>query len=181
VIDPRDVRTQRLHLTPMGPADADDLFPILSDEAGWWYEPASRHTDPLTTLRYTERAAARWPTDGLSYWTARRHDTGEVVGLGGVQRHRTRTWNLSYRIAIAHQRQGLATELALASIEAAGVVDPDTVVIAWIAEHNEASRLIAQRIGLVNRGLFTDHSDGKLRLAYSDRPFEPEALTPVPT
>jgi Integrase core domain len=41
---------------------------------------------------------ARVLADGLCYWTARRHGSDELVGLGGARRHRDRTWNLSYRI-----------------------------------------------------------------------------------
>jgi RimJ/RimL family protein N-acetyltransferase len=175
VIDLRDVLTERLHLTAMTVEDAAELFPILSDEAGWWYDPASRHTDLAITRAFAERAAARWPTDGLSYWTARRRSDGDVVGLGGAQRHRTGNWNLSYRIATAAHGQGLAAELATAAQQAATAVDPDVALIAWVAEHNTASRRVAERLGLVNRGPQLDLNDGEVRLAYSDRPLsQPE-------
>lgn len=170
VIDPRDVRTERLHLTPMTADDATDLFAILSDEAGWWYDPAGRHADLATTRAFAERAAARWGTDRLSYWTARRRSDGDVVGLGGAQRHKTGDWNLSYRIATAAHGQGFATELAVAAQQAAAAVDPDAALVAWVAEHNIASRRVAERLGLVDRGLQVDRNDGQWRLAYSDRP-----------
>jgi RimJ/RimL family protein N-acetyltransferase len=170
VIYPQEVLTARLHLLPMCVDDASDLFVILSNPAGWWYDPAGRHAHLETTIGFVERASARWTTDRLSYWTARRRTDGVVVGLGGAQRHRTGTWNLNYRIAATEQRQGLATELAAAAREAAASVDPDVALVAWIAENNFPSLRVAERIGLVNRGVHLDENDGQMRLAYSDRP-----------
>ena len=162
--------TAHLDLRPMLVADAADLFPILSDPDGWWYEPERRHTDFATTLGYAERAAGRWETDGLSYWTVRALDNGSVIGLGGVQRHRSGAWNLSYRIAGSHQGNGYATELALAGIDAANDFDADSAVIAWVLDHNVPSRRVAERAGLTNYGPRTDENDGIERLAFADRP-----------
>jgi RimJ/RimL family protein N-acetyltransferase len=164
------VRTERLQLLPVAPEDAEALFPIFSDPDGWWYDPESRHTDLATTTRWCERAAAAWERDGLSYWTVRDLQTGDVIGVGGAQRQRTGNWNLNYRIASDRQRQGLATELAHAAKDAALRHDPSVPVIAWVAEHNVPSRRVAERIGLVERGPGVDPSDGETRVAYSDRP-----------
>ncbi len=166
------VQTSRLHLDPVRPEDAPALFAIMSDPDGWWYDPANRHAELETTRRWCELAAARWISDGLSYWVARWRETGEVVGVGGAQRHRSGTWNISYRIAAAWQRQGLARELARAAVEAAGARDPGAAVIAWAAERNDPSRRTAEAVGLVNRGPRRDASDGQVRLAYSDRPLD---------
>ena len=167
--DVREMRTARLRLSATVPGDADGLFPIFTDPAGWWYDPPSRHRSLATTAAFAERAAARWPTDGLSYWTARLLSTDEVVGLGGAQRHRSGTWNLSYRIATGQQGRGLAVEMARAGMVAARLVDADTAVIAWVADHNIPSRRVAERAGLVDQGVHTDASDGQLRRAYADR------------
>ncbi len=115
------------------------------------------------------RATARFETDGLSYWTVRRRDSGNVIGVGGSQRQRTRAWNLSYRIATAHQSQGFALELARAAYSAASSLDPDVPFIAWVGAHNLPSRMVAERLGLTNYGLGVDSSDGQHRLAYANR------------
>ncbi len=163
--------TDRLDLRPPDPVrDLDDLFPIFSDPGGWWYDPDGRHREPAQTEEWLTRAAARFETDGLSYWTARLHDEGIVIGVGGAQRQRTGAWNLSYRITSAHQGRGYATELGRAGQAAALAVDSEVPVIAWIAEHNTPSRKVAERLGLMSYGLAIDPSDGELRLAYSDRP-----------
>jgi hypothetical protein len=51
-------------------------------------------------------------------------------------------------------------------------------VIAWVAQHNIPSRRVAERLGLVDRGSHVDGSDGRVRIAYADRPIDaylPEA------
>lgn len=163
----------------MHPDDAESLFPIFSDPAGWWYDPEHRHLSIETTQQFIARAAARWPTDGLSYWTARRRVDGQTIGLGGAQRHRSGTWNLNYRIATSAQGNGYAGELARAAQEAAGAVDRDVAFIAWVAAHNTPSRRVAERLGLVDRGLRVDASDGEVRVAYSDRLLDDDQFPPA--
>lgn len=171
-MDPaQSLMTDRLDLRrPEPERDLDDLFAIFSDPDGWWYDPEGRHREPARTRDWLTRAASRFETDRLSYWTVRRRQDGAVIGVGGAQRQRTRAWNLNYRIAIAHQGHGYATELGRAAHAAARAIDPDVPVIAWIAEHNTPSRKVAERLGLRNYGSAIDPSDGEVRLAYADRP-----------
>jgi RimJ/RimL family protein N-acetyltransferase len=167
------VLTDRLELRCPDPdGDLDDLFAIFSDPDGWWYNPGGRHLDLGRTRDWLTRAAARFETDGLSYWTVRRRDDGAIIGVGGAQRQRTRAWNLNYRIATAHQGHGFATELGRAAQTAASALDDGVPFIAWIAEHNLPSRRVAERLGLTTYGLAVDSSDNQLRLAYADRPID---------
>jgi RimJ/RimL family protein N-acetyltransferase len=165
------VLTERLDLRPPDPVgDLDAMFAIFSDPAGWWHDPDGRHTDPARTRDWLTRAAARFDEDSLSYWTVRRRDTGEIAGVGGAQRQRTRAWNLNYRLGAAHQGLGFATELAHAARAAARQLDDSVPVIAWIAPDNTPSLKVAERLGLTNYGLAVDPSDGQQRLAWADRP-----------
>lgn len=166
---PREVETERLTLRPASAADAEALFPIFSDPAGWWYDPAGRHADLDRTRRFLARAAERW-AEGLSYWTVRERATARVLGFGGAQRHASGAWNLNYRIATEAQGRGYATELARAAQAAAANVDPTVPVIAWVAAHNLPSRRVAERLGLTDQGPHLDASDATTRLAYADRP-----------
>ena len=166
----RFTSTERLDLIPADPADADELFAIMSDPAGWWFEPESRHTRLATTQGFLERAVSRWDRDGLSYWTVRERGESTVLGIGGVQRHSSGGWNLSYRLSSAAQGHGYAVELGRAALDAAHRRDPESPVIAWILETNIPSIRVAERIGLTNCGLRVDENDGELRLAYADRP-----------
>jgi Acetyltransferase (GNAT) domain len=116
MLPPDPLITDRFDLRCLDPArDVDDLFPIFSDPDGWWYDPDGRHREPAQTKGWLTRAAARFATDQLSYWTVRLRDDGTVIGVGGAQRQRTRAWNLNYRIATTHQGHGYATELGRAA------------------------------------------------------------------
>ena len=169
----RRVLTQRLNLRETDPVDdVDELFAIFSDPTGWWYDPAGRHSDREQTRAWLTRAAARFASDGLSYWTVRRRDTAAVIGVGGAQRQRTRAWNLNYRLADIQQGYGFATELGRAAYAAASSVDSAVPFIAWIAPRNVPSQRVAERLGLTNYGLRVDPSDEQKRLAYADRPLD---------
>ncbi|BEP15700.1 GNAT family protein [Acidothermaceae bacterium B102] len=171
------VTTQRLRLSPMAPGDLDELWPIFNEPRGWVHDPGSRHLTIETTASFISRAEARWPNDGLSYWTVRLRETGEVLGMGGAQRHKTGSWNLAYRFDVAHWGHGYATEVGASAIAAAHAYDNTVPVIAWIAEVNVGSRNVAARLGLTSYGLRVDDNDGQVRLAYADRPLPP--ISPV--
>lgn len=165
-----ETQTKRLYLRAMRSGDGELLYPIFSGQRLWWYEPSNRHKNLLQTETYVERAAERWNSDGLSYWIAFLvADPSVVVGSGGAQRHRSGSWNLNYRIDPSMQRQGYATELAMAGIAAAHSVDPISPVIAWIDPINAPSRATAIKAGLIFAGTGIDNSDGRERAAYADR------------
>jgi ribosomal-protein-alanine N-acetyltransferase len=170
VADPTTVTTERLTLAPASPADAEELWPIFSDPDGWWFDPEGRHREPERSRAWLTRAAAAWARDGLSYWTARLTATGEVLGLGGVQRRPSSSWNLFYRLATSAWGSGFATELGRAALAAAAEHDPDVPVEAWIAAHNEPSIRVAGRLGLTDYGPHTDVWDGSTKLVFADRP-----------
>ena len=172
--------TPRLTLRRMATADVHALWPVLSDARMWTHHPEGRHDVIAQTQRYIERAADRWSRDGLSYWTVELTDGGEVIGAGGVQVHPPGHWNLSYRIAVAHQGRGYASELASAALRAALLVGPERPCIAWIDEANTASRVVATRIGLVDMGFRKGAADGVPRLAYSDRQLHAELYPVIP-
>jgi RimJ/RimL family protein N-acetyltransferase len=147
---PSTLTTERLDLRPVDPvADLDALGRLFADPDGWWFDPAARHTDLETSRGWLERAAQRWRSDGLSYWTVRLRDGDDVIGVGGAQRHRSGAWNLLYRLDTRRQGGGYATELGRAAMEAAASVDADAAFIAWVAEHNAPSRRVAERLWLV--------------------------------
>lgn len=167
---------RRLDLRPMSPADVAELFAVYADPRMWAHDPPRVHRDAEQTASYVARAATRWTSDGLSYWTVRLAGSAEVIGSGGAQRHRvgdrpegTAFWNLNYRIAAAHQGRGYAGEVLAAALAAAVALAPELPAIAWIDATNPASRRVAVRGGLLDRGLRRGSIDGVVRHAYADR------------
>jgi RimJ/RimL family protein N-acetyltransferase len=120
-----------------------------------------------------EQSARQFAAHGLGYWSVRDAEAGPVVGRGGcaVPDH-GRWWNLYYRFDTAVQRRGYAAEMARAALDAAHEVDPERPVVAYLLEHNTASRRTAERLGLVLawRGPDRPNPDPTaVRLVYADR------------
>lgn len=90
-MDLRHVRTTRLALAAVVPADLDEHFALLSDPGTWTHPPSGRHSSPERTADDIAHSQRRWARDGRGYWTARlRADTdvpglrpGQVGGTGG--------------------------------------------------------------------------------------------------
>ncbi|GAA2384886.1 GNAT family N-acetyltransferase [Streptomyces glaucosporus] len=161
--------TGRLELRAVGPGDLDGLFALTSDPGTWRHAPAERHTGPAQTRAWIGAAEAAWRADGLGYWTVRHRGGGEVIGVGGVQHFPGKGWNLYYRFTPSAWGRGYATELARAAVRAGNAVRPEAPVVAWILEHNHASRRVVERIGFTRCGERVDESTGALRLLYADR------------
>jgi RimJ/RimL family protein N-acetyltransferase len=167
--EPYLVVTERLELRGVGAQDLDALYTLNADPEVWHHLPEGRHSRPGITQAWIDRCARHWELGGVSYWMARDRETGEVIGVGGAQRHAPGFWNLYYRLVRAHWGSGYATELSRAAIRVAGEHDPGIPVVAWIHAHNAGSRAVAERLGLHDYGLRTKPSDDEPMHAYADR------------
>lgn len=169
--DWRHARTARLRLDEPVDGDADALFEIHGDPDSWRHVPQGRHLERARTERMVADALAQWETDGLGYWTARHDD--RVVGRAGCGVPRgLGWWNLAYRFATATHGTGLGAEAATLAIEAAHDVAPERPVLAYLLEHNVASRRTVEKLGLrlAWRGPDAGNEDpGAVRLVYLDR------------
>ncbi len=175
--DFRRVFTARLDLRAINPEDGDLLYPLLSDPVLWRHEPSARHVDHSQSSEYAVLASQRW-LDGLSYWLARAIGDNTVIGHGGAQLHRGDHWNISYRIRPAAQGHGYATELAAVACQTANRLRPHLPVIAWIDPSNAASQRVADRIGLICRGLRQARHDRPPQLAFADRKLSDDTFPP---
>ena len=171
------VRTARLWLDRPEERDVDDLHEVHGDPASWRHFPSGRHADRLTSEQMVRNGQRHWAEDGLGYWSVRDEDGGRVVGRAGCAVPAGMPWwNLYYRFAASVHRRGYATEVGRAALEAAHDVCPDRPVLAYLLEHNEASRRTVERIGLglAWRGPDRGNPDpDAVRLVYVDR--EPPA------
>ncbi|MPQ99012.1 GNAT family N-acetyltransferase [Modestobacter sp. I12A-02628] len=187
--------TTRLQLDAVVPGDLEAHHALLSDPATWTHLPSGRHRDRAQTAAGLQQVVDRWRHSGLDYWTARlRTDLpagtvpaglqpGAVVGTGGCAlRSGTRWWNLYYRFTPAAWGHGLVAELVHTALDAARSVDPELPVIAYLLEHNVASRRRAERSGLtcVWRGPDAGNPDpDAVRLVYADRPLSEDLLDQI--
>lgn len=98
-----------------------------------------------------DRQDAHWQTHGFGIWNWRRQDDGRFVGRGGVRfaeiSDRTEV-ELLYAIASPFWRQGFASEIAQASIDAAFRQLEVSSVASWTLPHNLASQGVMKKAGL---------------------------------
>lgn len=170
--DWRHTTTERLWLDRPHLGDVADLHRIHADPDTWAHFPQGRHLDVARTMRTVEQSGVRW-TSGLDYWCVRTSADGPVVGLAGCARSDdVAWWNLYYRFDTAVHGRGYAAEVARQALVAVRDVDPARPVLAYLVEHNVASRRTAERLGLtlVWRGPDADNEDpDAVRLVYVDR------------
>lgn len=171
------VRTGRLRLDRVTLDDVDELH---ADPAVWIHFPQARHDSRDKTESLVEQAVRDWAADGLSYWSVRETADDTVVGIAGCARRREgRVWNLYYRLRPSVWGRGYAGEASAVAVETACAFDPTTPVIAFLLEHNEASRRTAERAGLelVWKGPDVGNPDpDATRLIYADRTLDPDTL-----
>jgi ribosomal-protein-alanine N-acetyltransferase len=112
-----ELRTARLRLTRMGPADLDDLVRMYRDPQVMATLGGVR-TEAWVTL-YLENQMAHWDEHGFGFWTVRDIDTGQFVVRGGL-RHATVDGQVEvevgYGLTAEFWGRGLATELAHESV-----------------------------------------------------------------
>jgi RimJ/RimL family protein N-acetyltransferase len=174
----RSTRTERLRLDAVSASDLGGFYALHADPATWTHFPVGRHASLAESASKLDAAVAQWAADGLGYWAVRESQSGPVIGVAGCAVPPGLSWwNLYYRFAVSAQGHGYAAEVARRAIDAAHDVEPDRPVLAYLLEHNVASRRTAERLGLqeVWRGPDRDSPDpGAIRIVYVDR--EPDEL-----
>jgi RimJ/RimL family protein N-acetyltransferase len=174
----RHLRTDRLILDALAPADLAEMYALHGDPRVWEHMPSFRHTAPAQTAALLAEQERAWATEGLGYWSARTTD-GVLVGAGGCARHAGPVWNLYYRLTPDSWGHGYAGELVAAARAAAARVDPGRPVTAFLVEHNRGSKRVAERAGLTLQWRGPDRGNpdpGAIRLVYADRPLTPGLL-----
>ena len=146
------IETPRMVLERLWLEHLDEVSRLLRDPrvaaTGWPGGKPPSERDVITSLEDKER---HWARHGFGMWLMRDRETGEMIGRGGLQ------WTtyvrdldeveVGWSVVPERWRQGLATELALASIDVAfGPLDLDQVV-AFTLPDNVASRRVMQKAG----------------------------------
>ena len=153
--------TERLRLTPLTAADADEMVSVLA--APELYTFIGGEPPALDELRARyERQAAGGPADGSQVWhnwIARRVEDGVAVGtVQATVIDAGRAADVAWVVGTAHQGRGYAVEAAagmLAWLRERGV----TEIRAHVHPGHAASARVAERIGLVATGELDDEGE----------------------
>ncbi|WP_394942002.1 GNAT family N-acetyltransferase [Psychromicrobium sp. YIM B11713] len=146
--------TERLSLSPLGPADLEEAHQVYTDPGTWQHLPSGRHTELAQTEQLLARSAENWEKYHAGLWAVRLRKpindlaAGSFIGNGGIVRTVGDAWNLGYRLTPASWGAGLATELSRAALELAADAAPQHAVTARVLENNPASIAVLEKIGL---------------------------------
>jgi len=153
--------TPRLRLRPVQEADADDLWPWVSDPALPRMMSWTAHTDRSETTGYLRAARAEFVAGAGVTWAI--EHAGRVVGTASLHelRRQLRAWRvdraeLGYWIAPALLGNGLMTEAARAVVSAGfDAIGLHKITVGCIAE-NAGSRRVIEKLGFRPVGRLED-------------------------
>jgi len=185
-------RTARLRLDPLTPADAEDVLRVYGDPDTWRHLPEGRLTGIDQALEHIESSERSLREHGLGTWAVRVDAAGAdaslpegaFIGSGGLRYlDDGDVWNLGYRLEPRAWGRGLATEIAVATLEAAAEVAPHVPVTGRVLANNPASVAVLEKLGFTlvwegpraNVPAPEDGSTPPLRRVYSDRALTPTA------
>jgi [ribosomal protein S5]-alanine N-acetyltransferase len=146
------VVTERLRCERLRMHHLEEFSRVMRDPkvGRWiWHRPSVPPTEQELVDRLAEKAA-HWERHGFGLWLLRDRVTGEAVGRGGLQwTYAPNLHEVEAAWAILPERwgQGLATELAIASVETAlGPLGLQSLM-AFTDPDNLASRRVMEKAG----------------------------------
>lgn len=140
--------TARLRFRPMSDADLDDVAALLGDPAVMTYYPAPKSRDEAQA--WIDWSHRNYADHGFGLWIVETLD-GEFLGDCGLtwQRVNDRTeLEVGYHIRSDRQGLGYATEAAAACRDLARDEIGAERLVAIIHPHNDASRRVAEKLGM---------------------------------
>lgn len=149
VLEPEEIRTRRLVLRRIQPADADAFVAVHSAPEAYPHDARFRRT-PDQALELLEWFCRHWADDGIGYWTIRLAESGEVIGFGGVRHSEEEgepVLNLAYRFWPSAWGNGYAPEMAEAAVRWASQHRPDRPVLIVTDADNAPSVRVAEKLG----------------------------------
>ena len=141
-------KTARLCIRPWTLADRPALARMAGDPEMMRFITRGRIWSDDEVDEMLERQARQLQQYGICFGAASLADSGEVVGLVGLQPHDDGQFELGWWIWKAHWGQGLATEAIQPFIDHARDVMRLTRLVAVIDPPNAASRRVAEKLGM---------------------------------
>ena len=109
-----ELKTERLHLRELRPADGPRLHAFQSLEAQWQHQAVEPAEFADSTYRIRQYLKHRGPHDRrrLLVFAAIRNDNGEMIGQVSLSRSAPRVASLGFGVAEMHWSRGYASEMA---------------------------------------------------------------------
>ena len=152
------IATPRLGLRAWREEDVAPFAAMCADPEVMLYFPATLTRDEARAA--IGRYEALRERDGHSFWAVDRLDSGAFVGFVGVVRQRAEyfdwapAYEIGWRLARAHWRQGFATEAAQACLDHAFEELNAESVYAITPEVNAPSIGVMRKLGMTLEGTF---------------------------
>ena len=144
--------TDRLVATRIGPTDFDALCRLHRDPAVMRTLSADGNTYPDDVTRAgLEQAAEHWQRHGFGLWIFRDKAEGRFVGRGGLKHYDVAGRDeigLAYAVISDHWGQGLATEIAAASLGIGFDRLCVASIAAWTLPINARSLRVIEKLGM---------------------------------
>lgn len=144
------IESERLILRPFRDGDRDAMAEVNCDPrvGEWLGGPFSREQSD----GFVDRVMAQIAADGFGFYAAETKADGKLVGMIGIRRNvngpAPQAIELGWRLAVAAQGTGLATEGAKACLDW-GFANLDVPeILAWTASTNVRSQAVMRRIGM---------------------------------
>jgi RimJ/RimL family protein N-acetyltransferase len=148
-----EVRTERLLLRGWRNDDLDAFASICADAETTRWVGAPEGMDREETWRHMAYLVGHWALRGSGLWAAEDAEAGELVGRVGLLF--PEGWpglEVGWLIGRPHWGKGYAPEAARASMEWARDHLGASHVISLIADDNERSARVAQKLGMAVEG-----------------------------
>ncbi|WP_205673199.1 GNAT family N-acetyltransferase [Amycolatopsis nivea] len=144
------METERLRLTPIGPALADELYRLHLDPGiARWYGQWTR----ADAEAHAAEIGRSWQRDGVGKWLAYHRESGELLGRGGLSYQDVdgaRRLEIGWAVREERWGNGYATEIGLAGLARARDLGAAEVV-AFTEVYNARSRAVMERLGFAYR------------------------------
>jgi RimJ/RimL family protein N-acetyltransferase/GrpB-like predicted nucleotidyltransferase (UPF0157 family) len=147
---PERLETPRLVLTRPTAADGADLIAMHSDPRVMATLGGLRTAEELEAIN--RRLLATWEQAGFGWWVARHRPDGRFVGRGGLRRvpiNGRDEVEVGYGLAAEFWGQGLATEIAAASVRTGFQVLGLSELVSFTLVTNAGSRRVMEKVGFL--------------------------------
>ncbi len=122
--------------------------------------PWAREPSPEGTLTLTRRDEEAWRADDVFHFALIERETGDVLGIAGLNREGSDAAGLHYWIRTDHAGRGLTTEACQRLIDWARDELAVLRLTLWAGRENYASRRVAEKVGFTHLGPLSWRPEG---------------------